>query len=203
MDEKKRAPIEQLLKAGKIAKQMLKDKGIEAKESVLDEILKTKGAPPLPGIPTYLPHQWTLKAAQRIMYDLLLLWKQECEKNPTYKIGTHSMTEGRAENIVEFFTFVISELRDQESQYQKEVDNMPTLLKSLKEVPYLKDIFSPVRKQENIKAIQRFFIDSFAISIVLKANHCTSDYANWFLDWTQDLYLIWINPKVRDKIKRT
>lgn len=199
---KKRAPIEQLIEAGKVAKQMLKDKGIEAKSSVLDDIMKTKGSPTLPGIPTYLPHQWTLKAAQRIMYDLLLMWKEECVAHPEFSVGTHKFTEDRGENITEFFTFVIQELRAQEKDYDKEVQDMPKLIKSLKEVPYLKEIFSPVRKRDNIKAIQRFFVDSFAVAIIVKNNRSTSEYVNWFLDWTQDLYALWVAPDERDKIKR-
>lgn len=188
---KKRAPIEQLLEAGKIAKQMLQDKGLEARKSVLDEVIKKKDAPVLPGIPVYLPHQWTLKAAQRIMYDILLMWKAECKDD-----------EGKCENVTMFFTFLITQLRDQEKEYDKEVQDQPAFIKSLKEVPVLKDIFAPVRKRDNIKAIQRFFVDCFAVSIVLKNNHSTSEFANWFVDWTQDLYSLWLKPKERDKMTR-
>lgn len=200
--DKKRAPLEQLLEAGKVAKQMLKDKGMEAQTSVLDQILKDKDAPILPGIPTYLPHQWTVKAAQRIMYDLAVLWRQECAAHPEYKVGKKKKTEGREEDITQFFTFVIKELRAQEKEYDEDVDNMPKLLKSLKEIPVLKDVFSPVRKRDNIKAIQRFFVDSFAVAIVVKNNYSTSEYLNWFLDWTQNLYELWVSPKMREKIKR-
>jgi hypothetical protein len=199
---KKRAPIEQLKAAGKVAQQMLKDKGLEAQTSILDDILTTKGAPTLPGIPTYLPHQWTLKAAQRIMYDIILLWREECKTTPNYAIAGVTYTEGREENITEFFTFVISKLREQEKEYDEDVSNMPTLLKSLKTIPLLKDVFSPVRKLENIKAIQRFFVDSFAVAIIVRNNQSTTDYVNWFLDWTQDLYSLWVKPEERDKIKR-
>lgn len=187
---KKRAPIEQLLEAGKIAKQMLQDKGLEARKSVLDDIIKKKDGTVLPGIPVYLPHQWTIKAAQRIMYDILLMWKAECSDN------------GTCENVSLFFGFLITQLREQEKEYEKEVKAQPTLIKSLKEVPLLKDVFSPVRKRDNIKAIQRFFVDSFAVSIVLKNNHSTSEFANWFVDWTQDLYSLWLKPKDRDKMTR-
>jgi hypothetical protein len=53
-----------------------------------------------------------------------------------------------------------------------------------------------------MKAIQRFFIDSFAVAVALKNNYSTSDYANWFLDWTQDLYALWVKPEQRKNIKR-
>lgn len=187
---KKRPPIEQLREAGRMARQMLVDKGILAKDSILDKIMK-EGGPTLPGIPVYLPHQWTLKAAQRIMYDLLIIWKSECKNDST-----------KAENITEFFKFVINELRKQEQNFNKDIGEIPKFIKSMKNVPLLKDIFSPMRKKESMKAIQRFFIDSFAVAVALKNNYSTSDYANWFLDWTQDLYALWVKPEQRKNIKR-
>jgi len=90
---------------------MLQEKGIEAKKSILDEITNTEGTPMLPGIPYYLPHRWTLKKSQQIMYDLLLLWKDQCgqdkKKDP--------------ENITQFFQFIITELRKQEKDYDREM----------------------------------------------------------------------------------
>ena len=179
--KKQRLPIEQLRKAGKIAQEMLVKKGLVAGKSVIDEILKKEGTPMLPGIPAYLPHRWTITASQRIMYDLLIIWKDKAK--------------GKSENLTEFFKFIIAQLREQEKQYKKEMDNMPKIFDSLKNVPVLKDVFSPLRKRENIQAIQRFFIDSFAVAISIKGKHTTSDYANWFLDWTEDMYQLWVNPK--------
>lgn len=187
---KKRAPIEQLRAAGKIAREMLVSRGIIAKDSIIDQLTKVQGAPVLPGIPSYLPHQWTIKAAQRIMYDLIVIWKNECDNTD------------KAENITEFFKFVISELRKQEKQFNREVVAMPKIVRAMKDVPVLKDIFSPMRKKENTKAIHRFFIDSFAVAVALKNSQSTSDYANWFLEWTQDLYALWVNPEERKDIKR-
>jgi len=191
MKTKQRAPREQLLEAGKLAKQMLQEKGIQSKESVLDAIIKTEGAPLLPGIPYYLPHRWTLKKSQQIMYDLLLLWKDECnrdkKKNP--------------EDITQFFKFLIKELRKQEKEYDREIARTPKLIKSLKTIPVLRDIFLPVNKKDTIHSIQRFFLDSLAVAIVVKNNHSTSEYANWFLDWTQELYLLWIRPDMRAKVR--
>lgn len=188
MARKNRAPIEQLRQAGKVAQEMLVKKGILSEKSIIDEIMTREGAPKLPGIPAYLPHQWTIKASQRIMYDILIMWKEECDGDVV-----------RTENITEFFKFVIAKLRDQEKEYNKEVAKVPRLFKSLKNIPVLKEVFSPLRKKENIQAIQRFFIDSFAVSIVIKSNHSTSDYANWFVDWTEDMYKIWSAPREDSK----
>lgn len=163
-----------------MAHEMLVQKGILAEKSVIDEIMKKEDAPKLPGIPPYLPHQWTIKASQRIMYDILIMWKEETDKD-----------KGRQQNITEFFKFVVAKLRDQEKQYNKEMENVPKLFKSLKDVPILRDVFSPLRKKENTHAIQRFFIDSFAVAIVIKTKLSTSEYAEWFIDWTNDMYALW------------
>lgn len=190
---KKRLPIEQLRAAGKVARDMLAKRGIIAEESVLDKILETKDAPTLPGHPSvYLPHQWTLQASQHIMYDFLAMWICKCKEE-------HNID---AENITEFFKFLIKELRRQEKKTKKEMKDMPQLLKAMKEVPVLKEVFGPMRKWETVKAMQRFFIDSFAVSVVLKNNHTVSEYANWFLDWTLELNKLWIQPENREMTKK-
>jgi hypothetical protein len=191
MSKKKRLPIQQLREAGRVARQMLVERGILSKNSIIDEILKEKDAPKLPGIPAYLPHQWTIQASQRIMRDLLVVWKAEVKGD-----------QKRAENITEFYKFVIQELRAKERKYQREVKKAPSLWADMKTVPVLKDVFSPMRKKEGIRAISRFFIDSFAVAVALKNINSTSEYANWFLDWTQDLYVLWVKPDERDKMKR-
>lgn len=183
MQKKKRLPIEQLREAGKIAHQMLIDKGILAKESVIDKMINDKNAPPLPGIPPYIPHQWTIKAAQQMMYDLLIIWREETKDD-----------KKKAENITEFFKFVVSEMRKQDTKFEKEMKKMPKLFKSMKKVPVMSKIFAPMRKFENNQAIHHFFVDSFAVAIVIKNNHTVGEYANWFLDWTEDLLKVWVIP---------
>lgn len=185
---KKRLPIKKLREEGAKATEMLKERGIIARESIIEEIAKKEDAPALPGIPPYLPHEWTLKASQRMMYDLLVIWRDENKKKGD-----------RVENITEFFKFVVSELRKQEEKYKKQVDVMPSMFKKMRNNPTVKDVFSPLRKMENTHAIQRFFIDSFAVAIILKNNHTVSDYANWFLDWTEKMYSLWVHPDKREK----
>jgi hypothetical protein len=180
---KKRAPIEQLKEAGRQAIKMLAKKGITTEASILDAILLDKTSPPIPGIPAYLPHQNTLKTAERIMFNLILLWREECTKHPEFAIVKEDTKGNREDNITEFFRFISQEMQEVE--------------KAL-----IKDVFGPMRNLENAKAIHRFFIDSFAIAIVLKSNDTTADYANWFIEWTQDLYALWVTPDKRDKIER-
>lgn len=189
---KKHAPREQLRAAGKIAKEMLIKRGLRAKDSVIDKIITDSKAPILPGIPSYLPHEWTLKATQQILRDIVILWKEECRNN-----------DEKIENITLFWHFAREQLYQQEKIFAKQTDAMPKLIESMKEIPVLRDIFSPLRKKENIQAIHRFVIDSFACAIVIKQHHTTSEYLNWFLDWTQDLAALWVRPSHRKRIKRT
>lgn len=192
---KKRAPLEQLREAGRMARQMLVDKGILAKESVIDQIVKDSRAPTLPGIPAYLPHEWTLRAAQRIMRDLVVIWKEETKGKKKQR-----------ENITEFWKFVLSNLRAQEEAFATEKKAMPAKIaemeKKIGEVLVLKEVFSPMRKEENLKAIQHFLVDSFAVAIVVKQHHSVGEYLNWFLDWTQELHLLWVKPSKRKDVKR-
>jgi len=60
-------------------------------------------------------------------------------------------------------------------------------------------VFSPIRKKEVAHAIHRFFVDSFACAIVLKNNNSVSEYVNWFIDWTEAMYQLWIKPEERKR----
>jgi hypothetical protein len=177
--KKKRLPITQLKEAGEIARKMLVERKIIAEDSILDKLRNDKSMPVLPGIPEYLPHQWTIKASQQMMYDLLLMWKDKC-KNPK-----------KVENITEFFKFLVNEMQVQIKKFQKEEKAMAKRIKSIDEVPVLREIFSPIQKKETAKAIQRFFVDSFAVAVMLKNQSSTSEYAVWFLEWTQDMDKLW------------
>src|SRR5579872_2959408 len=110
MTKKQRPPIEQLREAGKIARQMLVDRGIISKVSIIDEIVKDKKAPRLPGIPPYLPQRWTIKTSQRIMRNLLIMWREKT----LYDVR-------KRENITQFFKFVMAILKEEERRYKKEM----------------------------------------------------------------------------------
>lgn len=191
--KKNRPPIDQLRVAGRQALVMLREKGILAKDSVIDKIINDKNAPILPGIPAYLPHDYTLKMAQQMFRDLLILWMEKCKNN-------HSL----AENITEFYKFIIEELRVQERDFNKDISTMARSIqiKKLGNVPVLKDVFSPMRKKQVVVAMRKFMVDSFAVSVVLKNNNNVSEYANWFLDWTNDMQKLWVAPDKRDNSKK-
>jgi hypothetical protein len=188
MVKKRRAPIEQLREAGRIARQMLIDKGIHGKESLIDKIVADSKAPLLPGIPNYLPHEWTLKASQQIMRDLVYIWVEKCGDDQEKK-----------DNITDFWKFIVKELHALETQFAKEEKDMGRLIKTTKDVPLIKDIFAPTRMKENTHAMLQFIVDSFAVGIIVEKNHTTAEYLNWFLDWTEELHTYWVRPSKRPK----
>jgi len=197
MAKKKRQSIDQLREAGKIATEMLRDRHIIADKSVIDQILQDSKAPTLPGIPAYLPHEWTIKAAQRVMRDIVIMWKEEFKDNPSAR---------QKDDITEFWKFVVMKMRELETDFNREIVAIPAQVRKMEkqvgEVPLLKDVFGPWRKKENERAILHFLVDSFAIAVVVKQNHSVGEYLEWFLEWTQDLHLLWIKPQKRKDFKR-
>jgi hypothetical protein len=191
MSKKRRAPISQLREAGKFAQKLLIDKGIQSEKNIISDILNSKEAPLLPGRhSSYIPHMWTIDSSQRMLYDFLIIWKDNCKGS-----------KFRQENITEFWKFIVKELRMQIEKANQEIVDMPKILRKVKVVPVLKDIFSPMQKKDTMKAMQKFFIDSFAIAVVLKSHNSVSEYANWFLDWSQELKKLWLPKEKREQIK--
>lgn len=182
---KHRAPIEQLRHAGKMAQEMLIGKGIQAKTSLLAEIMASKNAPVLPGIPPYLPQKGTLKESQRMMRDFLIMWRDKHK------------TDQRLEDFGAFSEFVIQHMIDMEHDYNREIVNTPKMMKMLKNTPVMRDIFNPMYKKQALRAMRHFFSASFVVAGILKQKHSTSEYADWFLTWTQELYKCWLSPEER------
>ncbi len=182
------APHTQLVEAGKVARQMLIERGFARKESLQDILSQTENPPMLPGIPEYLPHRWTLKSSQRVMYDLLIMWGAKCKKEKKDE-----------ENIIEFFKFVLKEMKKIERKFIKKTEEMGELIKTVEETPVLKEIFDPLRRKESVHGMHDFFMHSFVVSVAVKSNSTTSEYAEWFLGWTEQLYLLW--GKQNDKLE--
>jgi hypothetical protein len=183
--DKKRPNRKQLLEAGKIASDLLEDRKIilPKEKSAIDTIQGSKNSPVLPGIPSYLPHAWVLNAARRVMRDLLIEWK-EISKGDIKRLG----------NSVEFFKFVVKRMREEENETGGEIFKMAKMVKKLKDMKgiySLKETFQPVKKMEAIKGLSKFFIDSFAVSIVLRGCTDTPEYVDWFYDWTDSLLKQW------------
>jgi hypothetical protein len=182
---KKRAPVKQLRAAAEQVSKMLITKQVSHSVNMLQLIAEDSKSPILPGLPSYLPHKWTLDAVHMAMFWLLTDWAKLTKTN-----------KKRQENIAEFFSFVSKKVLEQERKYKLESVAMEHSLDSIRGSPLLKDIFSPVRKRETAQGIHKFFIDSFAVFIIAKGKTGTPEYANWFLgEWIPSLYVLWTNKE--------
>ena len=171
--KKKRAPHDKLIQAGKDARALLAKRGAIAPDdkSIITKIVQTKGAPILPGIPPYLPRPWTLNATKRIIYDFGRAWQKEIRDD-----------DKRKENGLEFFKFVIEGMNRPESVVNS------LIAKTIEKKEYEQKYLS---RKETIDALKRFLIDSFAISVIVKSHTETSDYLEWFYEWSGKLLLYW------------
>ena len=186
MELKKHAPIEQLRESAKEAERLLRERGIHTAESAIDRIL-AENKVVLPGIPAYLPHRWVLQESRRHLKDILRLWEQK------YK------SEKKQENTEAFFTFLVKQLNEIEAIAQKKVDDMPAILKAMHDVKIpLFRVFSAWQQLEVTQAMTRFMVDSFAVSMVVKEHHTTTQFAEWFMRWTQELELYWVRSEGKD-----
>jgi hypothetical protein len=187
---KKRAPIKQLLEAGEEARKKLVERGILSSENIVARTAKEYPKLVLPGIPSYIPHKWTIKSSQRIMYDLFKMWQFNCKDKK------------KAENLTLFIEFAITEMNHQEEVAQKKMKTQEGMLKYITKVPVLGKIFEPVNQYETIRGIKKFFVDSFAVALMVNGHTTTTGgFANFFFTWTDDLYKIWESKD--DKTKNT
>ncbi|MHB8483586.1 MAG: hypothetical protein ACYDBV_12770 [Nitrospiria bacterium] len=170
---KKRPSREELLEAGKFAKDLLVKRKIilSEKDSAIDKILKDEKAPPLPGIPAYLPYPWTIHATRRVIFDLGKAWQIEVdESDPKKNRGP------------EFFKFAIEGLNKPESDIAGFIE------KTVEEKKYDQRFLS---RKDALKAIRRFMVDSFAISVIAKSHIDTADFFEWFMEWSDRLLNLW------------
>jgi hypothetical protein len=179
---KKRAPFAQLRKAAKTAFDMLSERHVVHSLNVLEELAKDAKAPILPGMPSYLPHRWTIHAAQTSMMILLKDWVKKTNHNLRLQ-----------DSASDFFKYVVLRMQEEERKFSKQVRDTDTLIKKgMKKAPLLSDIFSPLQRKQTAKSMHKFFVDSFAISVIVHSNGSTGDYADWFLnEWTPELYKLW------------
>ncbi len=184
---KKHAPLAQLKEAAREAEKMLIERGIHTRESTIDKILK-ENKTVLPGIPAYLPHRWTLQDSRRYMKDILRLWVEKNRGN-----------QKKQEKTEAFFAFLVNELTKIDEMAQKKVDEMPKLLQSMKGNLLVSRVFTPMRLLETTQAITRFMVDSFAVSMVVKEHHTTTEFAEWFMEWTMSLEEYWASKEKKDE----
>jgi hypothetical protein len=179
--KKNRPPLKQLKESAKIADEMLRQKGILAKDSFIDKIIDDPKAPTLPGLPAYLPHEETIAACQILLARTTKLW-----------IEQNKQEDSKTENIADFFRFVLKRIKREEDKFTKEHKQMDKKIKKDYGDYILSDIFSPLRKRQTARALYKFFVDSFAVSHIVKRKSCTSEYVDWFLnEWTPSMIGLW------------
>lgn len=180
---KKHAPIEQLRAAGEEARRKLIERGVMTEENTVERLMKDRPKLVLPGMPSYIPHKWTIKASQRMMYDLLRMWQSKVSKTKDRRVE---------EMLPQFIEFSITEMKRQEDIAKKKMDSMPAIFKHLKEIPVIGKIFEPINHYETAKVMNKFFVDSFAVAIMVKGKKVSvSSFAEFFVDWTEELCTIW------------
>lgn len=185
--------MSQLRDAGKAAFAMLVQKRVVHQKNVLEEISKDANAPILPGLPSYLPHRWTIDASRNAMLALLREWAE-----------SHKGDEAAQERVSDFFWFVVKRMKREERRFKSEMKRTESeVFRGVKEARLVSDIFSPVRKHQTARGLHKFFVDSFAIFIIVRAQGTTSEYAEWFLgEWTPSLHGLWTKKNDEDKKKR-
>ena len=181
---KTRPPIEQLKEAGEEARKKLVERGLLSSENLVERTAKEHPGLFLPGMPSYLPHKWTIKSSQRVMYDIFKMWQ--------YKNAKMKDKLDKTENLALFIEFCIKEMNYQEEVAKKKMDMQGGLIKHLKKVPVLGKIFEPINNYETTRGIKKFFVDSFAVGIIVNGEAATtSEFAEFFFSWTDKLYTIW------------
>lgn len=194
-DGKHHAPIDQLRKAGNIAYEKLVERGILTHESSIEKIKKEYPDLPLPGLYPYMPHKWTIRSSQRIMYDIFKLWQFENTKKGIPDKET-------IENLTMYIEYCIRELNRIENRAKSKMKNMEKIIKDVEDAPILGKVFEPVNQYETTKAIKKFFVDGFALAIMVNGKEsCTGEFAEWFFAWTDSLYTVW--EKKLDEKKET
>lgn len=183
--------MKQLRAASQQVARMLIDKRVTTEENVLEKLAKDSTKSILPGIPSYLPHRWTIEASRNAMFSILRDWTELTKKDLK-----------KQENIGEFFRYVISRVEDQNRKYKKETKKARAEERAMESQKgkFLSEIFSPLRKLQTARALMKFYIDSFAIFIIVHEKETTTDYAEWFIgDWTPALYEMWSKKNKDDK----
>lgn len=184
---RKRAPMKQLHDVSKKIHDLLVQKGVSRNENVLEEIAGKAGGPLLPGLPQYLPHKFTIEVSRQAMYLIIKDW-----------IQLHEGDEAAQEKVHDFFAFVIKRIKFENKKFKQQKTGLEVLDK-MNTVPAINTVFSSAQKMKAAMGLQKFFVDSFAIFIIVNNGGSTTDYTEWFLgEWTPELYRLWVKKEDRE-----
>lgn len=167
---KKHASLKKLREAKELADELSIERGLRTKDSAVEEIRNTITGPILPGIPNYLPYPWTINNSKRVMYDMLVLWKNTMGR------------EREADDAISFFKFVLKEMREQKELTYDEIQKGRIMKRY--------DI-KLLWKLKAVDGVYKFFVDAFAVSVIVRKNESVVDFAEWFDEWTKDLLNQW------------
>jgi hypothetical protein len=189
---RKRLPIEQLKNAARVANELLVKKHIMHKDNMLERIARDPRAPLLPGLPPYLPHKFTIDAARQAIFIILREWADK-----------HKGDEDKQENASLFFYFVVKRMSLEERKFKSQMKQVKRNAQAKKDEGLtLYQIFSPMKRYQHTIALNKFFVDSFAVFVIVKGKSSTTEYAEWFLgEWTPSLMLLWKTPDAKPDIK--
>ena len=190
-DGKRHAPIQQLRKAGQLAYEKLVERGILTHESSIEKIKKEFPELQLPGLYPYIPHKWTIRSSERIMYDIFKLWQFE-----------NKFDKKKIDNLTGFIEFTVRELTRMEERAKSKMKNMEKIIKDIEDAPILGKVFEPVNQYETTKALKKFFVDALAVAVMVNGkDSSTGEFAEWFFSWTESLYNVWEKKLDEEKDK--
>lgn len=175
--KKKHAPIEELRKAKEYADEYFVKKGmiLPKEKSVVDKLLKKGKLLPGRHLP-YIPYPWVINASKRVLFDLLIQWK-ELKSNKDTEI----------DDAIAFFKFVVKQLESKEREIKTQIRE------SAKKKEYDIKLY---HKKDAANGVKTFIIDSFAVAVIAKSNTSVVEYSEWFLDWSKELLKNW-NKNIR------
>jgi hypothetical protein len=107
-----------------------------------------------------------------MMFDLLSEWLSITKEKPK-----------KQENVSEFFKFVIKRMDEELAKAKLEIRKAARTKNYDFRILHRKDITDGIKK---------FFIDSFAVAVMVKNNDSTTSYLKWFDEWTKQLISLWL-----------
>ncbi len=169
--KKKHAPIKQLREAKKLADELLIQKKLRHKDSVVDTLVQTKNAVKLPGQPgmKYIPSPSVLKASVRVLRDIGRMWEIECKEKGL-----------KACDISDFYKFTIGIFNEekQRNDIKKEREKLTGRFDT-RVLDY----------SDALMGVTIFILEGFALGVT--NNPETGEFLSWFLNWCGELEKLW------------
>jgi hypothetical protein len=155
--------------------------------SVIDRIRATAGYPMLPGqLQEYLPTPILINLGRRALLDMGREWQLET-KQEMFKQN----------KLDEFFKFVVGRLNIENYVFQKIMNERAKEINEMEvkgisaESKTLAQWLKPQDVKDMVNALSVFMVDSFAVAIASRSASETTEFLEWFLNWSQKLLSYW------------